>query len=85
MKFSKFIVFFVILLNIVFTTVVLYMFWKTGYEPTATIAAWFAFTTGELWALSRIRVAEEGEKNAPYTRTSEPSFYKSATKKTRYK
>lgn len=37
-------------LNVVFTVVVLYIFFYTGMEPTALIAAWFAFTTGELVA-----------------------------------
>jgi len=34
---------------------VLYLFMRTGHEPTALIAAWFAFTTGELWLLAGIR------------------------------
>lgn len=53
-KFSKRIVSMVIFLNIVFTAAVLYAFLKTSNEPTALIAAWFAFTTGELWMLSSI-------------------------------
>ncbi len=53
-EFSKKIVALVILLNVSFTGVVLYLFLRTGNEPTALIAAWFAFTTGELWMLSGI-------------------------------
>ena len=53
--FSKFIVTLVIILNIVFTGVVLYIFNKTGNEPLALISAWFAFTTGELFLLAGIK------------------------------
>lgn len=53
--FSKLVVAFVILANTVFTAAVLFVFWKTQQEPAALIAAWFAFTTGELWTLSTIR------------------------------
>ena len=55
MKFSKVIVSLVILLNIIFTLAVLYIFYRIGTEPTALIAAWFGFTTGELWFLAGIR------------------------------
>ncbi len=55
MKFSKAIVSLVILLNAAFTVAVLYIFYRVGTEPTALIAAWFGFTTGELWFLAGIR------------------------------
>ena len=55
MKFSKVIVSLVITLNIIFTLAVLYIFYRVGTEPTALIAAWFGFTTGELWFLAGIR------------------------------
>ena len=63
MKFSKAIVVLVILLNIVFTGTVLFIFFRVGAEPTALISAWFAFTTVELWALAGIkkREIERGE------------------------
>jgi hypothetical protein len=63
MKFSKAIVVLVILLNIVFTGTVLFIFLRVGAEPTALIAAWFGFTTVELWALAGIkkREIERGE------------------------
>jgi hypothetical protein len=63
MKFSKAIVVLVILLNIVFTGTVLFIFLRVGAEPTALISAWFAFTTVELWALAGIkkREIERGE------------------------
>ena len=54
MQYSKVIVALVILLNTGFTGAVLYLFLRVGHEPTALIAAWFAFTTGELWLLAGI-------------------------------
>jgi hypothetical protein len=33
---------------------VLFVFLRVGSEPTALVAAWFSFTTVELWALSGI-------------------------------
>ncbi|MDD3049762.1 MAG: hypothetical protein PHR06_01300 [Candidatus Cloacimonetes bacterium] len=54
-KFSKFVVAAVVVLNSVFTAAVLYVFLKTESEPTALVAAWFSFTTGELWMLSSIK------------------------------
>ena len=53
-KFSKKIVALVILLNTVFTGAVLYLFLRTGSEPTTLIGCWFAFTTVELWTLAGI-------------------------------
>jgi hypothetical protein len=58
MKFSKFIVSLVILLNAAFTVAVLFIFYKVGTEPTTLIAAWFGFTTVELWALAGIKKKE---------------------------
>jgi hypothetical protein len=58
MKFSKLIVSLVILLNAAFTAAVLFIFYKVGTEPTTLIAAWFGFTTVELWALAGIKKKE---------------------------
>lgn len=58
MRYSKFIVALVILLNTVFTAAVLYVFLRVGTEPTTLITAWFAFTTGELWLLAGIKKHE---------------------------
>ncbi len=58
MKFSKWIVAMVIALNIVFTAGVLYTFLKVGSEPVTLIGCWFAFTTGELWLLAKIKRTE---------------------------
>jgi len=57
-RFSKFVVSLVIGLNVLFTVAALYVFVKVGSEPTALIASWFAFTTGELWALAGIKREE---------------------------
>ncbi len=54
-EFSKFIVTLVVILNLGFTAVVLYIFYRTGKEPDVLTGAWFAFTTGELWMLSKIK------------------------------
>jgi hypothetical protein len=67
MRFSKWIVATVIVLNVFFTIAILYTFLKVGSEPTALVAAWFAFTTGELWALSSIKKKEmEGRDDSAY-------------------
>lgn len=54
-RFSKFIVTLVILLNLIFTAAVLYVFLNVGSEPVTLIGCWFGFTTGELWMLSSIK------------------------------
>ena len=58
MKFSKIIVSLIILLNVLFTVGVLYVFLRVGNEPSVLIGAWFAFTTGELWLLATIKKKE---------------------------
>lgn len=62
MEFSKLVVMLVVLVNCGFAGVVLYIFANKGVEPTALITAWFAFTTGELWALSKIKREKKEEK-----------------------
>ena len=52
---SKVLVPMIVLSNVVFATVILVMFWYRGQEPMALIGAWFAFTTGELWAMAIIQ------------------------------
>lgn len=54
-KFSKAIVGFIIVANIIFTIAVLWVFLKTSAEPAALIGSWFAFTTVELWQLATIK------------------------------
>ena len=62
-KFSKLIVILVILMNILFAGAVFAVFWHTGNEPTELVRAWFAFTTIELWGLSKIKRKEIKEEN----------------------
>lgn len=54
-RFSKSIVTLVVILNTLFATSVLYIYFRIGSEPVALISAWFAFTTGELFLLSKIK------------------------------
>jgi small basic protein len=59
-NFSKKIVISVILLNIIFTVAVMYLFLQTGNEPMTLVGAWFGFTTIELWSLASIKRTKEG-------------------------
>ena len=61
-QYSKMIVSFVILANVIFTFLVLATFWRTGSEPSTLIGAWFTFTTVELWNLARIKGKKEETK-----------------------
>lgn len=58
MRYSKWIVALVILLNALFAGAVLFVFLRVGSEPTALVAAWFSFTTVELWTLAGITKAK---------------------------
>ncbi len=65
MKYSKFVVALIIILNVVFTAAVLYVYLKTETEPKTLIISWFAFTTGELFAVAGItRLKEKNEARA---------------------
>lgn len=66
MKFSKWVVSTIIALNVIFTAAVLYIFLKIGSEPSTLITAWFAFTTGELWALAAIKRKEVENRESDY-------------------
>ena len=61
--FSKLIVISVILLNVIFTAIILGIFLKTSSEPSSLIVAWFSFTTVELWSLAGIKKAKEKREN----------------------
>ena len=61
--FSKLIVIAVILLNVVFTGAILWVFLKTSSEPSSLVVAWFGFTTVELWSLAGIKKAEKRKEN----------------------
>lgn len=58
MKYSKFIVGLVILLNVVFTSAVLYLVYIGREEPSSLVVAWFSFTSVELLALAGIKIKE---------------------------
>jgi hypothetical protein len=55
MRFSKWIVGLIVLLNIGFTIAVLFIFLRVGTEPVMLTGCWFAFTTGELWLIASIK------------------------------
>jgi len=69
-RFSKWIVTLIVLLNVAFTAAVLFVYLRIGNEPTALIAAWFTFTTGELWLLAGLKkreiAAEEKNPDVDY-------------------
>jgi len=62
-RFSKKVVRWIIILNALFVVATLIVFWHTESEPSTLIASWFAFTTGELWALAGIKRKELHIKN----------------------
>ena len=63
MKYSKFIVMCIVFLNCLFALGVLLVHLKTSTEPTALVAAWFSFTTVELWQCASIKKTEiKGER-----------------------
>lgn len=64
--FSKIIVFWIITTNICFTIAVLWVFLRTGSEPTVLVGAWFAFTTGELWFLASIKKSKKAVKDSEH-------------------
>lgn len=55
MRFSSKVVIVVILLNVLFTLAVLAVSWHTGQGLDSLVVGWFAFTTGELWTLGKIK------------------------------
>ena len=57
-RFSKMIIIIVIVIVFIFTGSVLYIFNNKAAEPTAIIAAFFAFMTGEVLALAKIKTSE---------------------------
>lgn len=65
-SFSKKIVLLIIILNVLFTLGIFYLFLKIGDEPMALVGAWFSFTSIELWSLSKIKRAEVKEEDDEY-------------------
>lgn len=58
MRFSKWIVAMIIAMNALFCLAVLYINYRGFYVSDALIAAWFSFTTAELWGLAFIKGKE---------------------------
>lgn len=64
MNFSKKLITLIIAANIIFTAIILYIFYKIGNEPSSLIIAWFGFWGVEVWALARIKQTElKGEEH----------------------
>ena len=63
-RYSKVLVSAIVALNVIFACAILYVFLKTGNEPTVLVGCWFAFTTGELWTISKITQAKAKIKGA---------------------
>lgn len=58
LRFSKIVIIAVIIMVLIFTGSVLYIFDRKGAEPSVIIAAFFAFMTGEVLALAKLKLAE---------------------------
>ena len=54
-RFSKYLIAFIVAINVAFTVGILYVFLQTSSEPSTLVTAWFAFTTVELWQLATIK------------------------------
>lgn len=65
--YSKILIACIVILNVLFTVAVLYVFSQTAEEPTTLIASWFAFTTGELWMTSSIKKAKTKASTESFT------------------
>lgn len=61
--YSKLLVAFIVLINVIFTASVFIVFVKTKNEPSTLIGAWFSFTTIELWNLAKIKRQKIKEEN----------------------
>lgn len=73
-KYSKVIVLLIILLNVAFTSAVLWTYFHKGTEPVVLIGAFFGFTTGELFLIAGIKKKEiksESEKEIKNERDEE--------------
>lgn len=53
--FSKIVILLIVALNIWFVCQMIKLLPSLTFEPVALIGGWFAFTTGELWALATIK------------------------------
>lgn len=58
LRFSKIVIIVVIIIVLIFTGSVLYIYNNKGTEPNIMIASFFAFMTGEVLALAKIKLSE---------------------------
>ena len=58
LRFSKIVIITVIIMVLIFTGSILYIFDRKGAEPSVIITAFFAFMTGEILALAKLKLAE---------------------------
>lgn len=56
LKYSKFMVTLIILLNIGFAAAVLFVNFKGGSVADSLIVAWYGFTATELWNMAKIKI-----------------------------
>lgn len=61
-QFNKKVVDLIIWMNIIFTAVIVFLFYKTGSEPSTLIEKWFKFTGTEMVALAGIKVADTAKE-----------------------
>lgn len=62
-KYSKMLVAVILLLNIIFTAAVLFVFYHTSNEPTALVGAWFSFFAVELFNIAGIKKKKIEKEN----------------------
>lgn len=63
MSFNKIVITILIVLTMIFTAVVLYIFYYVGSEPMVLIGAFFAFVTGELALMASIKRNENKKED----------------------
>lgn len=64
----------IILANVIFTALVLFIFYKTGLEPMAVCTGWYGFWGVEVWKMANIKTEKiRGEQNNGYENNSEYS------------
>lgn len=55
LQFNKKIVALIVIMNILFTATIVFLYYRTGSEPSTLIDKWFKFTGTELVALAGIK------------------------------
>lgn len=58
MRFSKWIVALIIIMNVIFCAAVLYINYRGLFVSDVLVGSWFSFTTAELWGLAFIKGKE---------------------------